>query len=67
MLNHLRAEQVVSWATMGGADALGMGSLIGSITPGKKADLVLIKNDGSPAMFPTPPPLWTCGVPGRTR
>ncbi len=52
MLNHLRAEQVVGWATMGGAQALGMDSFIGSITPGKKADLVLIKNDESPAMFP---------------
>jgi cytosine/adenosine deaminase-related metal-dependent hydrolase len=51
-LNHLRAEQVVRWATQGGADALGMGSLIGSITPGKRADLVLIKNDSSPVMFP---------------
>src|SRR5712691_10009085 len=52
MLSHLRAEQVVSWATLGGAEALGMDSFIGSITPGKKADLVLIKNDQSPAMFP---------------
>ncbi|MBV9229406.1 MAG: amidohydrolase family protein [Chloroflexi bacterium] len=51
-LSHLRAEQVVNWATMGGAQALGMDSLIGSITPGKKADLVLIKNDQSPVMFP---------------
>lgn len=52
MLSHLRAEQVVNWATLGGAQALGMDSLIGSITPGKKADLVLIKNDLSPVMFP---------------
>jgi 5-methylthioadenosine/S-adenosylhomocysteine deaminase len=52
MLNHLRAEQVVTWATLGGAEALGMDNLIGSITPGKKADLVLIKNDESPVMFP---------------
>lgn len=51
-LCHLRAEQVVTWATQGGAAALGMDSLIGSITPGKKADLVLIKNDRSPVMFP---------------
>ncbi len=50
--NFLRAEQVVNWATMGGAKALGMDSLVGSITPGKRADLVLIKNDASPAMFP---------------
>lgn len=51
-LSHLRAEQVVTWATLGGARALGMDSEIGSITPGKKADLVLIKNDESPVMFP---------------
>jgi hypothetical protein len=29
-----------------------MDSLIGSLEPGKKADVVLIKNDASPAMFP---------------
>lgn len=51
-LSHLRAEQVVNWATLGGARALGMDSEIGSITPGKKADLVLLKNDESPVMFP---------------
>ncbi|HUA29461.1 MAG TPA: amidohydrolase family protein [Streptosporangiaceae bacterium] len=51
--NHkLRAEQVVDWATMGGARALGLDSAVGSLTPGKKADIVLIKNDASPAMFP---------------
>ena len=48
----LRAEHVVDWATMGGARTLGLDSLIGSIEPGKKADVVLIKNDESPAMFP---------------
>jgi cytosine/adenosine deaminase-related metal-dependent hydrolase len=52
MLSHLRAEQVVTWATLGGAQALGMDAIIGSITPGKRADLVLIKNDQSPVMFP---------------
>lgn len=51
-LSHLRAEQVVNWATLGGAQALGMDRFIGSITPGKQADLVLIKNDHSPVMFP---------------
>ncbi|GIF26429.1 cytosine/adenosine deaminase-related metal-dependent hydrolase [Actinoplanes tereljensis] len=50
--HHLRAEQVVDWGTRGGAKALGMDSEIGAITPGRKADVVLIKNDASPAMFP---------------
>jgi len=48
----LRAEHVVGWATRGGAKALGMDSLTGSLEPGKKADVVLIKNDASPVMFP---------------
>jgi 5-methylthioadenosine/S-adenosylhomocysteine deaminase len=48
----LRAEHVVDWATMGGARALGLDVLTGSLEPGKKADVVLIKNDASPAMFP---------------
>lgn len=50
--NRLRARDVVEWATIGGAEALGMADLIGSLTPGKKADVVLIKNDASPTMFP---------------
>ena len=50
--NALRAEQVVQWATIGGAQALGLDDKIGSVTPGKQADLVLILNDASPAMFP---------------
>jgi cytosine/adenosine deaminase-related metal-dependent hydrolase len=50
--HELRAEQVVEWATMGGARALGLDSLVGSIEVGKRADLVLIKNDASPVMGP---------------
>ncbi|WP_433650443.1 amidohydrolase family protein [Micromonospora zamorensis] len=49
---HLRAEQVVEWATRGGARALGMDSTIGALTVGRQADVVLIKNDASPVMFP---------------
>src|SRR5215210_7126392 len=50
--HHLRAEQVVEWATRGGSKALGLDDAVGSIEVGKKADLVLIKNDDSPVMFP---------------
>ncbi|GAA3350805.1 amidohydrolase family protein [Amorphoplanes nipponensis] len=49
---HLRAEQVVDWATRGGSKALGMDSVIGSLEAGKKADVVLLRNDDSPVMFP---------------
>jgi 5-methylthioadenosine/S-adenosylhomocysteine deaminase len=49
---HLRSEHVVDWATRGGAKALGMDEKLGSLEPGKKADIVLIKNDQSPVMFP---------------
>jgi cytosine/adenosine deaminase-related metal-dependent hydrolase len=47
----LRAEQVVEWATRGGATALGRDDL-GSLEVGKKADVVLLKNDASPVSFP---------------
>jgi cytosine/adenosine deaminase-related metal-dependent hydrolase len=47
----LRAHQVVDWATRGGAHALGRDD-IGSLAPGKKADIVLIKNEHSPVSFP---------------
>jgi cytosine/adenosine deaminase-related metal-dependent hydrolase len=49
--SHLRAEQVVEWATRGGARALGRDDL-GHLTTGAKADVVLIKNDDSPVSFP---------------
>jgi cytosine/adenosine deaminase-related metal-dependent hydrolase len=48
----LRADQVVEWATRGGARALGRERDLGSVEVGKKADLVLIKNDASPVSFP---------------
>ncbi len=48
----LRAENVVEMATMGGARALGLDGEIGSLEVGKRADVVLVKNEASPAMFP---------------
>ena len=50
--NRLRAEEVAHWATIGGARALGLDGVTGSLAEGKKADIVLLKNDESPAMFP---------------
>jgi cytosine/adenosine deaminase-related metal-dependent hydrolase len=47
----LRAAHVVDWATRGGAAAIGRSDL-GSLEVGKKADVVLIKNDASPVSFP---------------
>jgi 5-methylthioadenosine/S-adenosylhomocysteine deaminase len=49
--NNLRTKDVLRFATQGGADALGMGSRLGSITPGKLADLVMLRTD-SPSMVP---------------
>lgn len=48
----LRVEEVVDWATRGGAKALGKWDQVGSLEPGKLADVVLIKNDDSAAMTP---------------
>ena len=48
----LRVEEVVDWATRGGAKALGKYDQIGSLEAGKLADIVLIKNDDSPTMTP---------------
>jgi N-acyl-D-aspartate/D-glutamate deacylase len=57
--NRLRAEEVAHWATIGGAKALGLDARIGTIGKGKRADLVLIKNDAAPAMFPLLHPYGT--------
>jgi cytosine/adenosine deaminase-related metal-dependent hydrolase len=48
----LRSEEVIDWATRGGSRALGLDSKIGSLEVGKRADVILIKNDESPVMFP---------------
>jgi cytosine/adenosine deaminase-related metal-dependent hydrolase len=48
----LRAEHVVEMATRGGARALGREDDLGSVEVGKKADLVLIRNEHSPVMTP---------------
>jgi 5-methylthioadenosine/S-adenosylhomocysteine deaminase len=42
----LTARDVLHWATQGGANAMGLGAQIGSVTPGKRADLTLIDPRG---------------------
>lgn len=38
----LSKRKVVEWATIGGARGLGLGSVTGSLTPGKRADIIAI-------------------------
>lgn len=40
--SHLTARQMLDLATQGGADAVWLGDEIGSLTPGKRADVVLL-------------------------
>jgi cytosine/adenosine deaminase-related metal-dependent hydrolase len=42
----VKARDYLRMITQGGANAIGMGSEIGSLTPGKRADLVLVRTDG---------------------
>jgi cytosine/adenosine deaminase-related metal-dependent hydrolase len=48
----LRAKDVLQWCTRGGAHTIGRDADLGSLEAGKKADVVLIKNDNSPVSFP---------------
>jgi cytosine/adenosine deaminase-related metal-dependent hydrolase len=44
----LGAEQVLRMATLDGAHAIGLGELVGSLTPGKRADLTVLDLAASP-------------------
>jgi len=46
-----RTRDALTWAITGGARALRLEHRIGSITPGKQADLILVRHD-SPNVFP---------------
>ncbi|MBB2913241.1 cytosine/adenosine deaminase-related metal-dependent hydrolase [Streptosporangium becharense] len=52
----LTAAETLRMATIGGAEVLGMADRIGSLRPGKQADLVLLRAD-SPAMAPACDPV----------
>lgn len=47
----VRAADVVRWATADGADGLGLGALVGSLTPGKEADIIVV---GGPQLTAVP-------------
>jgi 5-methylthioadenosine/S-adenosylhomocysteine deaminase len=38
-------RDALTQATMGGADALGIGEMTGSLTPGKRADVIVVRGD----------------------
>ena len=42
----LGVRDVLRFATLGGAEALGLGSVCGSLEPGKAADVVVLRTDG---------------------
>ena len=42
----LDARDALEWGTLGGARACGLDHLVGSLTPGKAADIILLRADG---------------------
>jgi cytosine/adenosine deaminase-related metal-dependent hydrolase len=52
----IRSREALAWATIGGAEALGLADRIGTLSPGKKADIVLL--DGADLnLFPVHDPV----------
>ncbi len=49
-------RQALEWATINGARMAGLDSLVGSLTPGKQADIVLLRADDL-TMFPVTDPV----------
>lgn len=54
----VKSRQALDWVTVGGARALCMEDKIGSLTPGKKADIILL-GATDPGHFPVHDPLHT--------
>jgi 5-methylthioadenosine/S-adenosylhomocysteine deaminase len=52
----IRSREALAWATIGGARALGLENLVGTLTPGKKADIVLL-NGADLNLYPVHDPL----------
>ncbi len=43
---NLTVRDAIGWGTINGAEAMGLGSSTGSLTPGKKADVILVAGNG---------------------
>jgi cytosine/adenosine deaminase-related metal-dependent hydrolase len=43
---NLTVRDALGWGTINGAEAMGLGSRTGSLTPGKKADVILVAGNG---------------------
>jgi len=56
-LNHF-SRQALEWATLNNAKALGLEDRIGSLTPGKQADIIMLKT-GDLNLFPVNNPIQT--------
>jgi len=54
----LAAREALAWVTIEGARSLGMADRIGSLTPGKQADIILIREDDL-NLFPCNDPVET--------
>ncbi|HEY6418700.1 MAG TPA: amidohydrolase family protein [Candidatus Binataceae bacterium] len=59
-------RDALEWATINGAEACGLDAEIGSITPGKQADIIVVGN-GSFAMRPMHEPLGSIVFQATTR
>ena len=61
------AVEALRWSTVNAAEAIGLGDRIGSLTPGKQADLIVVGGPGTAQhphldaagtlIFQTPPPM----------